>query len=182
MCTLLVCFFNPQLGRMMYLFNLAHLNLSVTWKWVLTWRPPQRLMLFIYFCCYGPDDVLTSVWNVCGSWWCGMCHVLVTVFPPLYRSLSKRVPVGRVREHHTRPTHLSSKNYSHLHLQGKKKSQAVKLWLLEHVQSWFCYDWNCSFPVLALSLDTKPWFPYRHKCDRSIIYIRGSYNLKLDTD
>lgn len=34
----------------------------------------------------------------------GMCHVLVTVFPPLYRSLSKRVPVGRVRQHHSAHT------------------------------------------------------------------------------
>lgn len=53
-----------------------------------------------------------------------MCHVLVTVFPPLYRSLSKRVPVGRVREHHTLPTHLSSKNHSHLHMQKKKEEEA----------------------------------------------------------
>lgn len=63
-------------------------------------------------------------------WWCRtercemhvgaggveMCRVLVTVFPPLYRSLSKRVPVGRVREHHTLPTRLSSKRHSHHHL------------------------------------------------------------------
>lgn len=58
-----------------------------------------------------------------------MCHVLVTVFPPLYRSLSKRVPVGRVREHHTQPTHLSSKNHSHLHRQKRSETnKAVMLW------------------------------------------------------
>lgn len=51
-----------------------------------------------------------------------MCHVLVTVFSPLYRSLSKRVPVGRVREHHTQPTRFSSKNYSHL--QREKRVQS----------------------------------------------------------
>lgn len=45
-----------------------------------------------------------------------MCHVLVAVFHPLHRSLSKRVPVGRVTEHHTLPTRLSCKVHSHLHL------------------------------------------------------------------
>lgn len=70
-----------------------------------------------------------------------MCHVLVTVFPPLYRSLSKRVPVGRVREHHTLPTHLSSENQSHLHMQKKNKklksgSRAVAV--RKKVKDYFC--------------------------------------------
>ena len=47
-----------------------------------------------------------------------MCHVLVTAFPPLYRSLSKRLPVGRVREHHTLPTRLSSKSQSFIRQGG----------------------------------------------------------------
>lgn len=71
------------------------------------------LLLWAWWC-------IILVWNVCGSWWCGMCHVLVTVFPPLYRSLSKRVPVGRVRQHHSAHT-LVLKKTSHLHTQGGKK-------------------------------------------------------------
>lgn len=55
----------------------------------------------------------------------GMCHVLVTVFPPLYRSLSKRVPVGRVRQHHSAHT-LVLKKTSHLHTQAKKKKKMLK--------------------------------------------------------
>lgn len=70
------------------------------------------LLLWAWWC-------IILVWNVCGSWWCGMCHVLVTVFPPLYRSLSKRVPVGRVRQHHSAHT-LVLKKTSHLHTQGEK--------------------------------------------------------------
>lgn len=52
--------------------------------------------------------------------------------PSLYRSLSKIVPVGRMREHHTLPTHLSSKNHSHPHMQNnnnkknKRKTTEIK--------------------------------------------------------
>lgn len=100
---------------------------------------------FFFFVCYGPDDVLTSVWNVCGGWWRGMCHVPVTVFPPLYRSPSKRVPVGRVTEHHTLPTHLYCKIYSHLHLRGARGGgglKSVKTWLYQKQLDWNTYNLN----------------------------------------
>lgn len=64
-----------------------------------------------------------------------MCHVLVTVFPPLYRSLSKRVPVGRVRQHHSAHT-LVLKKTSHLHTQGEKILMSDGLF--EHTQDLFC--------------------------------------------
>lgn len=51
----------------------------------------------------------------------GMCHVLVTVFPPLYRSLSKRVPVGRVRQHHSAHTLVLKKLVIFIRRQKKKK-------------------------------------------------------------
>lgn len=49
-----------------------------------------------------------------------MCHVLVTVFPPLYRSLSKRVPVGRVRQHHSAHTLVLKKKLVIFIRRGRK--------------------------------------------------------------
>lgn len=54
-----------------------------------------------------------------------MCHVLVTVFPPLYRSLSKRIPVGRVRQHHSAHT-LVLKKLVIFVLGQKKKKKMLK--------------------------------------------------------
>lgn len=57
----------------------------------------------------------------------GMRHVLVTVFPPLYRSLSKRVPVGRVRQHHSAHTLVLKKLVIFIRRQKKKKRKEKML-------------------------------------------------------
>lgn len=97
---------------------------AVLWQWTaeLKWLSTSLLFLLlpvrwcISLCVKCMWELV--VWNVPRPG-----HSVPSSLPVTH---SKRVPVGRVREHHALPTHLSSKSHSHLRMQKKGEEKQEK--------------------------------------------------------
>lgn len=103
---------------------------------ILHWTRAYIWIQFIYFYLSRWHINLCEMFVGAAGMGCAMSWSQCSV---LLRSLSKRVPVRIVTEHHTRPTHLSCKISSHLHLGcggGGGDLESVETWPFGTTTTW----------------------------------------------